>query len=106
MDEPLVRVNEEVKPKRHPSYAVIIENDDFHTFAYVIFLLQEIFDHVIEDATRLAKEVHEKGKATVWTGVLEVAELKRELIQEYGEDTFAIPPVTFPLGVRIEPLDN
>ena len=44
------------------------------------------------------------GRAIVWSGTKEVAELKRDQIREYGPDVYASVKVTFPLGVVIEPL--
>jgi ATP-dependent Clp protease adapter protein ClpS len=49
-------------------------------------------------------QVHQAGQALVWSGALEVAELKRDQIRGFGPDVYAMKPVTFPLGVRIEKL--
>lgn len=92
------------KPKRLPPYAVILENDDHHTFAYVMEMLQRVFGKSLEDAFELTKRVHETGQASVWTGQKEVAELKRDQVRGYGPDLYAKTPVKFALGVRIEPL--
>jgi ATP-dependent Clp protease adapter protein ClpS len=48
--------------------------------------------------------VHHTGRAVVWQGSFEVAELKRDLIRGYGPDLYAHAPVTFPLGCYIEPI--
>jgi len=92
------------KPKKQPQYVVIVENDDYHTFHYVIEVLQKICGHALEQAERLAAEVHNSGRAVVWQGSMEVAELKRDQIRSYGPDVYAQAPVTFPLGCYIEPL--
>jgi|SRR5690606_26635565 len=90
--------------KKQPPYAVIVENDDLHTFDYVILALMKVCGHSQLKALELAMEVHVSGRAVVWSGALEVAELKRDQIREFGPDTFASKPVTFPLGVYVEPL--
>ncbi len=95
---------ENVRPKKQPPYAVIVENDDFHTFEYVIEALQKVFGYDLQKAFLLTSQVHHAGQALVWSGALELAELKRDQIRGFGPDTYAMKPVTFPLGVRVEQL--
>jgi ATP-dependent Clp protease adaptor protein ClpS len=95
---------EKVVPKTQPPYAVIVENDDLHTFDYVIEVLQKVFGYDLQKAFLLTLQVHQAGQALVWSGALEVAELKRDQIRGFGPDVYAMKPVTFPLGVRIEKL--
>lgn len=92
--------------RRQPPYAVIIENDDEHTFEYVIIVLRKVCGHSTEKAYQLAMETHIKGRAVVWHGTLEVAELKRDLIRGFGPDRTGPKTVTFPLGVTIEPMEG
>ena len=92
------------KPKRQPPYAVIVENDNDHTYEYVILGLCKVCGHSVEKAFLLASEIDRTGRAAVWTGSLEVAELKRDQIIGLGPDFFARDPVMYPLGVRLEPL--
>lgn len=95
---------EQTKPRRQPPYAVIIENDDLHTFDYVIETLQKVFGYDEQKCLRLAQTVHTAGEALVWSGALEVAELKRDQIRGAGPDFHASETVKFPLGVRVEPM--
>jgi ATP-dependent Clp protease adaptor protein ClpS len=92
------------RTKTQPPYAVIVENDEFHTWMYVIEVLQKVFGYGEEKAYLLTAQVHFSGQAIVWSGALEVAELKRDQIRGFGPDVHASKPVEFPLGVRIEPL--
>src|SRR5688572_24366681 len=92
------------KPKRQPPYAVIVENDDDHTYEYVILGLCKVCGHSAEKAFQLAAQIDKQGRAAVWTGSLEVAELKRDQILGLGPDFFARKPVNYPLGVTLEPL--
>ncbi len=92
------------KPKRLPPYAVILENDDDHTYEYVMEMLQRVFGKTLEEAFVLTKQVDEEDEALVWSGQKEVAELKRDQVRGYGPDLYARKPVKYPLGVRIEPL--
>ena len=92
------------KPKRQPPYAVILHNDDQHTFQYVIDLLMKLFAYPLEKAFVLMSQVHTQGKSIVWSGTLELAELKRDQVRGFGPDFNAPTKVDFPLGVTIEPL--
>ena len=92
------------EPRPMPRYVVIVENDDFHSFPYVIDVLRTVCGHDRTRAYQLTNQVHFRGQAAVWIGPLEHAELKRDQIRGFGPDHFASEPVTFPLRVRIEPL--
>src|SRR5688500_7617819 len=45
------------KPKRQPPYAVIVENDDDHTYQYVILGLCKVCGHSVEKAFKLASDI-------------------------------------------------
>src|SRR5262245_39632623 len=91
-------------PKPQPPFAVIVLNDDRHTFPYVIETFQKVFGFALQRAKQLAQEIHLRGETIVWSGTRELAELKEEQIRSAGTDYYAQPPVKFPLGVRVEPL--
>ena len=42
---------------------VVLYNDDISTFAHVVQSLQVVFGHVRNLAEKIAREVHEKGRA-------------------------------------------
>ncbi|HWB12272.1 MAG TPA: ATP-dependent Clp protease adaptor ClpS [Pirellulales bacterium] len=91
-------------PKRLPPYAVVVLNDDEHTFVYVISTFMKVFGYDRTKSFRLALEIHARGRGIVWTGPKEVAELKRDQIHSAGPDLHAAKKVSFPLGVVLEPL--
>lgn len=93
-----------VRPQRQPPYVIVIENDDKHTFAYVIEVLRRICGHSNPKAFQLTNQIHTAGKSAVWSGTLELAELKRDQIRGFGPDYYAASTVRFPLAVTIEPL--
>lgn len=101
---PAKKSPENEKPKTLPPYAVIVEDDDQHTFEYVMEVFQKVFGYSVEKVFKLAEEIHTKGEALVWSGSKEVAELKYELIRSAGPDVYASKKVEFPLSVRIEPM--
>lgn len=76
----------ETPPRHAPRHNVILWNDDHHTHVYVMKMLQELCGHTREAAYKLTEEVHEKGKAVVYTNHLELAEFKRDQITAYGKD--------------------
>jgi ATP-dependent Clp protease adaptor protein ClpS len=103
---PEQQTRQRTKPKRQPPYVVIVHNDDFHTFDYVIEVLRKVCGLDAQHALLLTTRIHFEGRAAVWTGPLEVAELKRDQIRNFGPDFYARRPVRFPLGVTIEPLPS
>jgi ATP-dependent Clp protease adaptor protein ClpS len=92
------------RTKRQPPYAVVVLNDDDHTFEYVIATFRKVFGYALERSYSLAKKIHLKGRSIVWQGSLEVAELKRDQIRSAGPDFFARKQVGYPLAVELEPL--
>ncbi len=94
----------DAKPKKQPPYAVVVLNDEEHTFQYVIETLMKVFGYPQEKSYTLTMQVHNEGRAIVWSGSREVAELKRDQIRSAGPDFYAERKVDFPLGVIVEPL--
>lgn len=98
------KTDDTTKRKRQPPYAVIVEDDDLHTFQYVIDVLQRVCGHNEQKAFILTSQIHHNGRANVWSGTMELAELKRDQIKAFGPDIYSSETVEFPLGVYIEPL--
>jgi ATP-dependent Clp protease adaptor protein ClpS len=98
------REQHDQKVKRLPPYAVVVLNDDHHTFEYVIETFTKVFGYNLQKCVMLAKHIHEQGRTIVWTGPKEVAELKKEQIESAGPDFYARRKVTWPLGVELEPM--
>lgn len=74
------------KPRKMPRYHVVLLNDDDHTYAYVVEMLNRLFAHPPEKAFGMACEVDQTGRVIVDTTSLERAELKREQIHSFGRD--------------------
>lgn len=83
---PKNRAKDEKKSKRLPPYHVILMNDDDHTVQYVVAMCQKIFGFPVEKGLMVAKDVHYDGRSIVFTGTLELAELKQEQIHGFGPD--------------------
>jgi ATP-dependent Clp protease adaptor protein ClpS len=88
--------------RRVPPYHVILENDDHHSFEFVVEVLRKALGFNEQRAFVVTNEAHTKGRAVVWTGPKEVAELKVEQIRSFHE-THQDGRKLGPLGVTIEP---
>jgi ATP-dependent Clp protease adaptor protein ClpS len=100
----LPQEKEAVETRQMPPYHVILDNDDHHSFEFVLEVLCKALNVTEQKAFILTEEAHTKGRAIVWTGSREVAELKAEQIQSFHE----IRPngqKLGPLGVAVEPAE-
>lgn len=88
-----------------PLYAVVLHNDDFNTFGFVIGVLGKVFAYGGAQGYWHALKVHCKGRSVVWTGTLEIAESRAEQIRSCGADPNGRKGVQ-PLVVTVEPLSS
>ncbi|HET6575087.1 MAG TPA: ATP-dependent Clp protease adaptor ClpS [Fimbriiglobus sp.] len=94
----------EQKLRYQPPYHVVLLNDDDHSYAYVIAMLQDLFGHPIEKGFQLAEQVDKTGRAIVLTTTLEHAELKRDQIHAYGPDP-TIERCAGSMSAEVEPAE-
>jgi ATP-dependent Clp protease adaptor protein ClpS len=67
------------------NWMVIVENDSHNTFDHVAQTLARVIPGVsIAQGHRYAETIHNSGRATVWTGPREPAELYWEQLREAG----------------------
>jgi ATP-dependent Clp protease adaptor protein ClpS len=95
---------EKTKPKRQPPYVVILHNDNFNGFDYVVSVLRKVFNYDRVKAYQLTMAAHTTGRSIVWSGVREVAELKADQIRSCGPDPVAKAHGAVALRVTLEPL--
>jgi ATP-dependent Clp protease adaptor protein ClpS len=88
---------EETSIRRIPPYNVILENDDYHSQGFVVGVLCKALGYTTEHSHQLMMQAHTTGRAVVWSGPREVAELKADQIRTFREDPHG------PLGCTIEP---
>ncbi len=100
--EILPDTDSETRTRRQPPYAVILHNDDHNTQFFVMMVLRKVFGYEPEKCFELMMEAHEKGRAVVWVGAMEVAELKADQIHSCGADPTATK--SQPLAVSVEPV--
>src|SRR4051812_19415382 len=92
---------EATRTQRQPPYAVWLHNDDVNTMEFVVNVLRKVFGFTIEKCVTLMLEAHHKGSVAVWTGSLEVAELKADQIISCGPDPDRAKDGAEPLRVTV-----
>lgn len=69
----------------YPNYKVIVLNDDFNTFQHVAECLMAYIPQMTSDrAWELTNQVHFEGRAIVWVGPQEQAELYHMQLKQAG----------------------
>jgi ATP-dependent Clp protease adaptor protein ClpS len=97
------KTEEATRTRRVPPYNVILENDDYHSFEFVVGVLQKVLGCSTERAHQLTAQADATGRAVVWTGPKEVAELKVEQVQSFTEIQEPDGAQLGPLRCTIEP---
>jgi ATP-dependent Clp protease adaptor protein ClpS len=94
---------DETRTRRLPPYHVILLNDDHHSCEFVIDVLRKVLGCPYEHAFQLMLEAHTSGRAVLWTGPKEVAELKQEQVTTFHETRDRDGADLGPVGCVIEP---
>ena len=92
------------KTKKQPPYAVILHNDDLNGMDYVVGVLRKVFHYGRLKSIGLMLKAHVTGRCIVWTGSLEVAELKADQLKSCGPDPVMKSRGAGSLSVTVEPL--
>ncbi len=93
----------EKKPQSIPRYHVVLWNDEYHSFEYVVQMLQELFGYSPQRGYQIAQDIDTHGSAVCLTTTLEHAEFKRDQIQAYGNDDL-VEDCSGSMYATIEPL--
>ncbi|TGK82599.1 ATP-dependent Clp protease adaptor ClpS [Leptospira noumeaensis] len=85
--QPSILEETEIRPRLNDGpWKVVLWDDDFHTYEYVIEMLMDVCQMPWEKAFQHAVEVDTRKKTIVFTGELEHAEFVHERILNYGPD--------------------
>jgi ATP-dependent Clp protease adaptor protein ClpS len=88
----LLEKKEQRQTKTYPNYRVIIYNDDYNTFDYVIDLLcRTIPGMTHRKADDLANEIHNNGACIVVVAPFEVAEFYCDIFTNAGMNSSIEP---------------
>ena len=105
--DPIVTVEPEVDESTEvrllPPYHLILHNDDHHSFEFVMAVLCKALGFSVERSYQFTNEAHVSGRAVLWTGQKEVAELKLEQVQTFHEVRDTDGAKLGPLHCTIEP---
>lgn len=80
------KTRKETERKIAPPWSVVLHDDQYHTYDYVIRMLMDIFDMDAVKAFQHAEEVDHTGRTVVAKLPKEEAERKRNQIMSYGGD--------------------
>jgi ATP-dependent Clp protease adaptor protein ClpS len=75
----------EEQTKEPPQYKVILLNDDYTTFEFVISILMTVFNKPEFEAIRITFDVHKRGYGLCGIYSREIAETKVMTVQQLSE---------------------
>ena len=87
------RVREPQKPGK---FAVVLHNDDYTPMEFVVYALQEVFNHPFDRAEQIMLSVHKEGLGVAGIYRLEIAETKAYDTAELAKEN------QYPLKITIE----
>ena len=82
--EEVVVIDEAIETTSGTIAQLIVYNDDFNTFDWVIKCFTEILKHTFEQAEQLSLLIHFKGKATVKTASMDVLKPLKTALTDRG----------------------
>jgi ATP-dependent Clp protease adaptor protein ClpS len=97
------KTDETTQTRRVPPYHVILLNDDHHSMEFVIEVLCKALGYCVDRSVELMMKAHTDGRAVVYTGPHEVAELKADQITTFREVREPGGRDLGPLGCEVEP---
>ncbi len=92
------------RPRAQRPHAVMLHNDSVNGFDFVVGVLMKVFRYGSGKALWMTLKAHTTGRCIVWSGSLEVAELKAEQIRSAGPDPRKISNGGKPLQATVEAL--
>ena len=75
---PSTATEEEVEHSKR--YVIVFYNDDTTPIEFVLLLLAEVFKYDLQKSTEITMRIHKGYEDVVWTGSLEIGELRMEQI--------------------------
>lgn len=72
------------KPARPPKFKVMLLNDDYTPFEFVIDVMRDIFGKTTEQAEVLATQIHQEGKGVCGVYIKDIAELKQTRAMQFA----------------------
>ena len=85
-DDTLLLERTRPKLKKPPMFKVVILNDDYTPMEFVVHVLEAIFGHDRENATRIMLNVHKSGKGVCGIYSRDIAETKVTQVNSYSRE--------------------
>lgn len=85
-DDTVLLERTQPKLKKPPLYKVILLNDDFTPMEFVVHVLEAVFGHNRESATRIMLNVHKSGKGVCGIFTKDIAETKVTQVNSYSRE--------------------
>ena len=92
-------VQQKTRPKiqRPPRFKVVLYNDDYTPMAFVVALLESVFQKSPAESNALMLRIHRSGSGIAGVYPLEIAETKTSTVHRMAEDR------GYPLRAGVEP---
>lgn len=91
-----IKTRKVINIKYPDRFKIVILNDDYTPFDFVIQLLVELFNKNIDEAKKITSQVHDQGQGVVGYYNGEIAE------QKTNEATVASRTAGYPLVVKVQ----
>lgn len=85
-DDTLLLESTQSKLSKPPMYKVIILNDDYTPMEFVVHVLEALFAHNRENATRIMLSVHKSGKGVCGIFTRDIAETRVTQVNSYSRE--------------------
>ena len=85
-DDTLLLEQTRPKLKKPPLFKVVLLNDDYTPMEFVVHVLEAIFGHDRENATRIMLSVHKAGKGICGIYTRDIAETKVTAVNSYARE--------------------
>ena len=79
---PVLDTDTETKGKFDKKWLIVFLNDDKTPYEFVMMLIMEVFKKNQEDAYNITKQINDEGSGIVFTGSLELAEMKYQMVND------------------------
>ena len=84
------------EPQKPGNFAVVLHNDNYTPREFVVYVLQEIFNHPSAQAERIMLKVHNEGMGIAGVYRLEIAE------QKAYDTAVLVKENQYPLKITVE----
>ncbi|MCK9521145.1 MAG: ATP-dependent Clp protease adaptor ClpS [Dehalococcoidia bacterium] len=84
--KPGIEIHEDTDQEYEPLYHLILLDDQYHSYNYVVLMLGAVFGYSVEKAFAIACVVDSTGQAVVMTGSHDEVRSKQDQIHSFGPD--------------------